>query len=110
MKTKAKEIDRLVSENNNLEEQLTKKKAENRNLAADENKSLVNEKNKSHASVLEKPMIEHDVKFTSITFLYDTFQEQRPIWVPWRSKFKVCSFGLAMTSFVWNSALPHLYT
>ena len=40
--------------------------------------------------------------------LYDTFQEQRPIWVPWGSKFKVCYFGLAMTSFVWNGALKHL--
>ena len=36
--------------------------------------------------------------------LYDTFQEQRPISVPWGSKFKVCYFRLAMILLVWNSA------
>ena len=61
LKTKAKEIDRLVSKNNNLEEQLAVKKAENRNLA-DENKNIVDEKIKLEASVLEKPGIEHDTE------------------------------------------------
>ena len=37
-------------------------------------------------------------------YLYDTFQEQRPISVPWGSKFKVCYFRLAMILLVWNSA------